>query len=66
MEKNTQDDELIRQAALHNSVAPEVISELLALAPQFENMTIWGAKAELSRAVVRILDAASATKENGA
>ncbi|MGJ7558512.1 hypothetical protein ACSFBI_31440 [Variovorax sp. RB3P1] len=62
----TQDDELIRQAAVRHSVAPDIISELLALASKFENVNIYGAKVEFTRAVERILDGANAKKDNGA
>lgn len=62
----TQDDELIRQAAIRHSVAPELLAELLALAPRFENMNIYGAKVEFTRAVERILDRTDATQSNGA
>lgn len=66
MPGDTQDDELIRQAAGRHSVPPDVISQLLALAPGFENINIYGMKAELSRAVEGILDKASPQKDGGA
>lgn len=44
MRDDTQDDELIRQAAACRSVPPDVISQLLALAPRFENINIYGMK----------------------
>lgn len=65
MQEGTQDDELIRQAALRHSVDPSVIGQLLALAPDFENLNIYGMKVEFTRRVAQILDGASAAKDNG-
>ncbi|MDP3288258.1 MAG: hypothetical protein Q8M64_08110, partial [Methyloversatilis sp.] len=56
----TEHDELIRQAAMRHSVAPEILSHLLALAPKFENLNIYGAKVDFTRTVERILDGAGA------
>lgn len=56
MLEGTQEDELIRRAAARHSVAPELLAELLALAPKFENFNIYGVKAEFTRAVEKILD----------
>lgn len=61
----TQDDELIRKAAIRHSVAPELLAELLALAPRFENFNIYGAKVEFARAVEQILDGADVVQKNG-
>lgn len=66
MPDDIQNDELIRQAAVRHSVAPDVITQLLALAPRFENINIYGMKAELSRAVEGILDQAAPAKDGGA
>lgn len=66
MLNDTQDDELIRRAAARYSVPPNVVSQLLALAPKFENINIYGMKAELSRAVESILDKADPAKDGGA
>lgn len=63
---DTQDDELIRQAAVRHSVPPDVIGQLLALAPRFENINILSIKAELGRAVEGILDKADPEKDGGA
>lgn len=66
MPDDIQNDELIRQAAVRHSVARDVITQLLALAPRFENINIYGMKAELSRAVEGILDQAAPAKDGGA
>jgi hypothetical protein len=60
----TKDDELIRQAAIHHSVEPEILSRLLALAPEFENFNIYGAKSGFTREVARILDGFGAVQNN--
>lgn len=65
MLEGPQDDELIRQAAIRHSVAPELLIELLALAPKFENFNIYGSKIEFTRAVERILDEADEVQNNG-
>lgn len=65
MVEGSQNDELIREAAVRHSVDPDVIGQLLASAPKFENLNIYGVKAEFTRTVERILDEACATKENG-
>lgn len=61
-----QNDELIRQTAIRHSVAPELLNELLALAPEFENFDIYGVKTEFTRAVARILDGVEAARRNDA
>lgn len=58
MEDSTHDDELLHQASLRHSVSPDLMAELLALAPKFENLSAYGAKADFSRSVGHILDAA--------
>ncbi len=58
MVDSSHDDELLHQAALRHSVSPDLIAELLALAPKFENLSAYGAKVDFSRSVERILDAA--------
>lgn len=58
MVDNTQYDELLNKASLRHTVPPELIAELLALAPKFENLSAYGAKVEFSRCVKDILDAA--------
>lgn len=58
MADSLQDDELLRQASLRHSVSPDLIAELLALAPKFENLSAYGAKVDFSRSVEHILDAA--------
>jgi hypothetical protein len=65
MVDSSQDDELIHKASLRHSVSPDLIAELLALAPKFENLSAYGAKVDFSRSVERILDAA-VSEENGA
>ena len=60
-----QDDELIRKVAACHSVAPELLTELLALAPRFENFNIYGAKAEFTRAVEQVLDKVDGTQKAG-
>lgn len=60
-----QDDELIRKVAARHSVAPELLTELLALAPRFENFNIYGAKAEFTRAVEQVLDKVDWTLKDG-
>lgn len=56
MPDGIKDNELIRQAAILHSVEPEILSRLLALAPEFENFNIRGVRSEFTRAVERILD----------
>lgn len=60
-----QDDELIRNVAVRHSVAPEVLAELLALAPRFENFNIYGAKVDFTRAVEQILDKVDQHQKDG-
>lgn len=60
-----QDDELIRKVAARHCVAPELLTELLALAPRFENFNIYGAKVEFTRAVEQILDRVGGAQQNG-
>lgn len=64
MVNSSQDDELLHKASLRHSVSPDLIAELLALAPKFENLSAHGAKADFSRSVGHILDTA-ASEENG-
>ena len=61
-----QDDELIRRVAARHAVAPELLTELLALASRFENFNIYGAKAEFTRAVEQVLDKVDEAEKNGA
>ncbi|WP_457953670.1 hypothetical protein [Achromobacter xylosoxidans] len=61
----TQTDELIRKVAARHSVAPELLAELLALAPRFENFNVYGAKVEFTRAVEQILNKVSGADKNG-
>ncbi|WP_186132740.1 hypothetical protein [Burkholderia gladioli] len=58
MVDSSQDDELLHQASFRNLVPSDLIAELLALAPKFENLSAYGAKVNFSRAVAHILDAA--------
>lgn len=62
----TQDDELICKVAHRHSVTPELLTELLALAPKFENFNIHGVKAEFTRTVEQILDGFEGVQNNGA
>ena len=61
-----QDNELIRKVAARHSVTPGLLTELLALAPRFENFNIYAAKVEFTRAVEQILDKVDAAQKNGA
>jgi hypothetical protein len=45
-------------------VESEILSRLLALAPEFENLNIHGVKAEFTRKVARILDGAEAVQNS--
>lgn len=65
MLNGAQEDELIRKIAARHSVAPELLTELLALAPRFQNFNIYGTKVEFTRAVEQILDKVDEIQKNG-
>lgn len=52
-------DDLIARCAQQNDVSPEVVRKLIALEAAFPDFTVWGSKAEFSRQVARLLDAAT-------
>jgi hypothetical protein len=59
-----QEEKLVNETAILHSVSPELLNELLALAPKFENFNIYGVKAEFSRVVAEILDRSTSDKKN--
>ncbi|RAS14244.1 hypothetical protein DFO50_11159 [Microvirgula sp. AG722] len=65
MVDSSQDDELLHLASLRHSVSPDLMAELMALAPNFENLSAYGAKVNFSRSVSSILDAAAAREGSG-
>lgn len=56
MPEGTQELEIARKAALQQHIDPDILIELLALAPKFENFHVYGAKAQFTHAVAEILD----------
>ena len=51
--------ELINSSAVRFGIKVDVLTALLALEDEFENFHVFGAKAEFSRQVAKILDEAS-------
>lgn len=59
-----QKEELIAIAAADSHVPVDVIRRLLALEAEFDDFTVYGTKAQFSRAVARILDDATLAIQN--
>lgn len=59
MTTSQEDVELIERAATRYGVPAEALSALLALEETFQNFSVFGAKADFSRQITKLLDDAS-------
>lgn len=64
MDQEDGEEDLMVRAAAHNQVPVEVLRELMGLESEFPDFTRFGSKAEFTRRVAAVLDAAAAQSSN--